>query len=639
MAEEQTWTKLVELAQQGHEDSMNKLARGVKGRLCAYIYRVTLDHDLTQDLSQEVLLQMVKSLNRLDNAERFWPWLYRVTQSKIQQHYKTRKRKVSVTKSAAYEEHLSRQSDYHQDDGMRVLAQKELSKKVMVAMKQIKQQYRAVLSLRCFEQLSYSDIAVTMQCTEVRARVLFFRAKQALKKQLTHQGLSKGLLLMCLGVFGKLTAPAEAASSTVTVSAASTKVGLTAAIIATISTKLGVATMTAAAVGLVGVGSISVLSESPLPQRPEVKSLHYTTQLRNYDTGAQSSLSKGAYEQWFYFPDGIDGPAFFRMQRWNPQQKEKLCAWLQNGEGNYYYSSGENKIHINNYRVFWSSLKVCRLPTDTQEFTDFLTQVEGDVRGVDYDRDRHTGLLANAVDKRFADARNFRTNYSYNTLDEEQFQYNWSDDVAIVDGRDQMHKRGWTYFRINGQINSQNISGRGQIPFVYDASSEHPAWMTLNIGEKLEVIDSKNVAYLRLAEKTVPETYSGGSFFQGLGQPWMGIHTIDIVRRDAVAKRLWFKTEPSKNKKDIIVTVYQENEPVKTALVYTIDWEKDVIKNIRFDVEGRTKGSLNFSYLQDIENIGDEFVEPAISDNPPDDAQKNPETLWLIRLAQGNLGK
>ena len=298
MIEEQTWTKLVKLAQRGHKKCTDLLAREAEGRLCAYIYRVTLDHDLTQDLSQEVLLQMVKSLGSLKEAERFWPWLYRIAQSKIQQHYKTKQKKAVISELAFYRDFLSRRSDYHQNDGLRQLLQKELSKKVMVSMKQIKQQYRAVLSLRCFEQLSYSDVAIAMQCSEVRARVLFFRAKQALKKELTHQGLGKGLLLMCLGLFGRLTAPAEAAGSTVTVTAASTKVGLTATLIGTAGTKLGVATVTAAAVGLISVGGVSVLSKPSLPERVEVKSLHYTTQLRNTDPDAASSLSKGAYEQW-----------------------------------------------------------------------------------------------------------------------------------------------------------------------------------------------------------------------------------------------------------------------------------------------------------------------------------------------------
>ncbi len=146
----------------------------------AYIYRLTLDHDLTQELSQEVLLQMVKSLSRLRKAESFRPWLYQIAQNKIRQHYRSRCKETSVFESGVYRDSLSHCS-HHQADGLRRLIQKELSKKLMATMRQIKDDQRAVLSLRCFEQLSYSDIGTAMHCSEGSARVMFCRAKQALK--------------------------------------------------------------------------------------------------------------------------------------------------------------------------------------------------------------------------------------------------------------------------------------------------------------------------------------------------------------------------------------------------------------------------------------------------------------------------
>ncbi|MHC4560360.1 MAG: hypothetical protein ACYS80_24005, partial [Planctomycetota bacterium] len=395
----------------------------------------------------------------------------------------------------------------------------------------------------------------------------------------------------------------------------------------------------AAAVGLASVGGISVLSEPALPERAEVKSFHYTTQLRNNDPGARASLSKGAYEQWFYCLEGIDGPMFLRMQRWDPQRKNKLCAWLENGQGNYYYDSGINQVHINNDRVHWSSLKIRRLPTDTADFTDFLSQAEGDIRGVRFTRDRETGLLDNAVDYRFVDALDFRTDYSYNTLSEKQFQYDWPADIPIVDERDQMHARGWTYFRIEGKMDGQLVSGRGRIPFVYDAAKENPAWLILNFGGGLEIIDCSNIAHIRLAEGTVLEAYPGGTFFQGLARPWMGMHTIDIVRRDAAEQKVLFRTRTARNKKDVIVTVYDENERPNVALVYTIDMENDLIKDIRFDVKSKTGGSLTFSYLQDIDEVGDEFIEPVLFDYPQVPTQQSPGIIWLFSLAQGDLGR
>ncbi len=645
MSEEQKWTKLVKLAQEGHGNSVDQLAQKAQGRLRAYVYRVTLDYELTDDLSQEALLQMVKSLDGLKKAESFWPWMYRIAQSKIQQYYKTRRKTALVSDTTFYQDFLSHRGDYQKDEGLQQLVHKDLSQKVMTAMKQVRQQYRAVLSLRCFEDLSYSDIAVTMQCSEVKARVLFFRAKQALKKELSHQGLSKSLLLMSLGLFGRLTAPAEGSTSVVAVAANTTQVGLTAAVLATASSRLGIAALTTIAVVLIGIGGLSLRPEEsplepPLSSRADVNSLHFTTQLKDNNPESRGSLSKGAYEQWLYFPDGADGPMFMRMQRWDPQQQNKLCAWLEDGRANYYFDSGNNLIHITNCRVCWSNLKVRRLPTDTAEFSEFLSNVDDSVKGLgSFVRDPNTGYLKSFVDYRFNNAPDFQTVYLYNTVGPEQFQYNWPADIPVVDDRDPMHKRGWTYFRINGTVDEQEITGAGCIPFVYDADKEHPAWLILQVGNELVITDSCKGAQVCLAEGKVLEAYPPGTFFKGLARPWMGMHAAHIVRRDAAEQRIWFQSERAQNETDVFVVISHEEQQNSTDLIYTIDMENDIIKTITFDVDGQARGSLIFSYLQDIDQLANHFTEPAISADSQPATQQSPGIKWLIYLAQGNLGK
>lgn len=644
MAEEDTWCKLVQQAQRGREDCMSQLAHDAKDRLCAYLYRVTLDHDVTEDLSQEILLQMMQSLDDLNQAERFWPWMYRIAQSKVYEHYKSKQRKKMISESAFYKDFISRRRDYYQEDGLRQMLHEELSKKVMAAMKQVKQQYRAVLSLRCFEQLSYSDIAEAMQCNEVTARVLFFRAKKAIKKQLARQGLRKELLLMCIGLFGKLTAPAEAASSSVTVTAASTKVGLTAATLATAGSKLGLVTITAI-VALASIG-FTVFSKGPqseisqpasLPDRNDIRSIYFTTQLQDNDPLAGGSLSKGAYEQWFYFPDGVDGPMFMRMQRWTPELGQKLCSWLENGQGNYYYNSGNNKVYLTNYHVCWSSLKVCRLPTDTKDFTDFLSKVEGDSPALcENIRDKRTGFLISSVDYRFVNVPNFQTEYRYNTIGPERFQYDWPASVTVIDQRDQMHTRGWTYFYINGKINNKNISGKGRLPFILDKCNKYPAWIKLNIGDEFEIADCSTGAQIRRADGEVIAAYPAGTFFKGLPRPWMGMHTADIVRRDAVDKKTWFSNQQEYGN-DVFITLNSKKRDIN--LIYTIDMEKDIVSNIKYEIKGIPAGHLLFSYIQDIDQADNEFTEPVISTTSQIQVQDSPETLWLFDLARGKLGR
>ena len=75
---------------------------------------------------------------------------------------------------------------------------KELTQTIWKAMGRLKPRYRQVLTLRCFYQLSYAQIAAITGGSRLQAKVLFFRAKQSLKGQLVRHGLTKSHLLCCV---------------------------------------------------------------------------------------------------------------------------------------------------------------------------------------------------------------------------------------------------------------------------------------------------------------------------------------------------------------------------------------------------------------------------------------------------------
>lgn len=257
------YPELVRRAQLGSQESMERLAKLAEGGLCAYIYRLTLNHDLAQELLQETLLEMVKSLKKLESAEAFWSWLYRTAMGKVQHHFRDQQHKrKTVQMSALEKERLSKHISPDCDDGLSNMIRKELSEAIFEAMGKLKLSHRNVLVLRCFEQKSYGEIATIMNCSETAAQVLFFRAKRSLKQQLSRRGFGKGLLLMALGLFGRVTAPAEASPAAVTITAASTEVSLCAAVIGAAGTKLGIAVGTAIVATALTVGGITAMNDN-----------------------------------------------------------------------------------------------------------------------------------------------------------------------------------------------------------------------------------------------------------------------------------------------------------------------------------------------------------------------------------------
>ena len=361
------------------------------------------------------------------------------------------------------------------------------------------------------------------------------------------------------------------------------------------------------------------------------------------------SLSKGAYEQWFFFPEGVDGPTFMMMQRWNPEQTVKLCGWLQNASGNYYYHSGQKTIYLYNAPLPLGNLQTRRLPTDSAEFTEFLDKVEGNTGGLKYNRDPKTALLTGALDNRFYNAQDFRTAINYNNLDEVSFgafRYQWPGDTPIVDERDEMHKRGWTCFEITGDINGQEVHGIGRVPFIYDKLVAHPPAMSLNIGNKLNMVSVTDVptgAKLIANEKPLG-LYPGGTFYKGLARPWMGMHTLDLLRRDAVEKGIWFKIKRSDtgigDGEKVELSLLGPEDGSQTKLIYSINMERDIIEKIEFWSGGDLCGSLMFKFPDDFKEL-----EAALVEQLEDTASKSAKlrqaagVWWLFDLAKGTLVK
>jgi RNA polymerase sigma-70 factor (ECF subfamily) len=239
--------ELVKKAKNGDIQSMDQLAKLVTPQLQAYIYRLTLNYDLAQDLTQDTLLDMVKSLWRLEKAKSFKAWLFRTALGKVQHHFRDKEKKRKIQMSVIEKERLLERVSYDPSDGLSYTQRKELSDVIFEAMKKLKMNYRNILTLRCLEQMSYAEIAVAMDCSELQSRVLFYRAKNSLKKQLSLHGYSRSALMTGIGLFGLITTPPELISAVPIVTATSLKVGIIPTIVGAITSNIGLTLTTTVA--------------------------------------------------------------------------------------------------------------------------------------------------------------------------------------------------------------------------------------------------------------------------------------------------------------------------------------------------------------------------------------------------------
>jgi RNA polymerase sigma-70 factor (ECF subfamily) len=196
----------IQQAQTGNMHSMSAVAKQVRQKVYTYIYRLTLDYHLTQDLTQETVLEMIKALPQLKvtHVNGFWGWIFRTALGKVQHHFRLQGARRLARKTTSDDYVLESQAS-DDNNPMNALVSEEIRKTVLGAMQAIKIQYRNILVLRCFENLSYAQIAGITGGSELKARLLFFRAKHSLKSQLEQHGFKRDHLLAALTMFAGLT--------------------------------------------------------------------------------------------------------------------------------------------------------------------------------------------------------------------------------------------------------------------------------------------------------------------------------------------------------------------------------------------------------------------------------------------------
>jgi RNA polymerase sigma-70 factor (ECF subfamily) len=616
MRKNSDFTELVKQAQLGHRESLDRLAEVAQERLYEHVYRITLRSNLAQEIVQDSIIEMFKVLDNLKKADGFWPWLCGIAFNKLRHHnrYMRRQRMVPLSE-IGYE-------PFGEDkrDGLTELISEELKQIVATAMSNLKPRHRAVLTMRCYDDMGYSQISQLMECSEFAARMLFCRAKKALGKQLSRRGLNKGALLLVLTLYGKMTASSKAAAAQVSVTAATIDVGVAASVAGIVASKGTIMALTA--VGAVAAGSVALTDRPPAISQPD--------QLNGFGSGSAITLTTRNIERcWYYFPDGVTGPVMTRWTKSGSRGRNSYCQWLQNDAGNYYFDKNGNTAYVVNHRTWNQDFTVRSLPTDDPQLTKFLARVQGGGGDMEHVYARGRGLLVVAQRDKEQGHGYWRIIRHHNVLEEDYFRFDWPAGSRIIDKRDAMHKLGWTYFRIEGAIAGQRVSGLGQMPFFHSTSKRHKPWLRLKVVDGLEIVDSSSGASISNAAGKVIAVYPAGSFFKGLGRPWMGLHTIDTVRRDAAEQRVWFETtaSPGDDTARIVLT------PPDGKLVYTVDLKTDVVKEIVISGSDGISGELTFSYLQDIGQAGEMFVEPSIGRRFASKRRQSAGILWLMELA------
>jgi RNA polymerase sigma-70 factor (ECF subfamily) len=177
---------LIERILEGDRDLFGVLMSRYEKRLVNYVYRITHRYEEAHDLAQEIFVKVYLALDRFDPKYQFSTWLFRIAQNSAIDAL--RKKAISEVPLSRPTEDEPQGKDREFADGgispYRALKNKQLSAAIDVAVEELPPDYRELIQLRHFAELSYEEIAAMKQLPLGTVKNKLFRARNLLKEAL-----------------------------------------------------------------------------------------------------------------------------------------------------------------------------------------------------------------------------------------------------------------------------------------------------------------------------------------------------------------------------------------------------------------------------------------------------------------------
>ena len=139
-------------------------------------FKLTGDHEDAKESTQRTFVKVYSNLRLYDPEYKFFSWLYRIGINETLSYLKSKKDHLPVE-----EGHFKSQENFAtlEDQG-------EKERVIRKSIKRLKYDYRVLIVLKYYENLSYEEISSVTSVPVKKVRSRLFTARQILKDDLTN---------------------------------------------------------------------------------------------------------------------------------------------------------------------------------------------------------------------------------------------------------------------------------------------------------------------------------------------------------------------------------------------------------------------------------------------------------------------
>ena len=179
---------LLDQYQQGNREAVSQLLERHTHRVRDYVRMLVKDNDVADDLTQEVLIKVVKVLDegRYTDKGRFLPWVLRIAHNRVLDYFRASKQVKTVNESSAGFDILGSKNLAEPSIEDQLVSEQQ-AEEVRALIELLPEEQREVVKMRYYEGLSFKEIAehtgVSINTALGRMRYALINMRQMIKEK------------------------------------------------------------------------------------------------------------------------------------------------------------------------------------------------------------------------------------------------------------------------------------------------------------------------------------------------------------------------------------------------------------------------------------------------------------------------
>jgi RNA polymerase sigma-70 factor (ECF subfamily) len=172
--------RLVEQALRGDTKAFESLVEKYQKLVFNLAYKMSRDYDDSADITQTVFLKVFEKLKSFDTKYKFFSWLYRIAVNES----------LNAVQKRVPSERFNEETVVSQDTPYDSIDSEDASQRVQEALLELDLNYRVVIVLRHFQDLSYEEISQILDIPEKKVKSRLFSGRTMLRTICQRRGIA-----------------------------------------------------------------------------------------------------------------------------------------------------------------------------------------------------------------------------------------------------------------------------------------------------------------------------------------------------------------------------------------------------------------------------------------------------------------